>query len=293
MAQALPSDDDYLYGGIGIGQARARIDNARIADTLLTNRGLATTSIRGDERDTTYKLFGGYQFNRYVGMELGYFRLGRFAFDAVTEPPGGLNAGFRVEGANFDLVGTLPITDNFSLLARAGVQRARTRLILNGTGAVVVSAPTAKDTQTDAKLGLGMQYAFSRSLMVRADVERFRISDALGNKPRIATYSVSLVFPLGRDAPTPRSSVSSYTAPREVVPMPVAPVQAMVQPPPPPPVPMPTPIRSVSYSAESLFGFDASKLRPEGMVALDQFARELEGSSYEEVSVQGHAPCPE
>ena len=33
-------DDSYFYGGIGVGQARARIDDKRIAETL-ADTGLA------------------------------------------------------------------------------------------------------------------------------------------------------------------------------------------------------------------------------------------------------------
>ncbi len=47
-------------------------------------------------------------------------------------------------------------------------------------------------------------------------------------------------------------------------------------------------LRRVSFSAESMFTFDKSALRPEGAAALDTFARELEGTQYEIITVEGH-----
>jgi OOP family OmpA-OmpF porin len=46
--------------------------------------------------------------------------------------------------------------------------------------------------------------------------------------------------------------------------------------------------RRVSFSAESLFTFDKSDLRPEGKAALDKFAKELEGTQFEMITVEGH-----
>jgi OOP family OmpA-OmpF porin len=44
----------------------------------------------------------------------------------------------------------------------------------------------------------------------------------------------------------------------------------------------------VSFSADSLFDFDASAVTPEGKVALDTFAKELQGAQFDTISVEGH-----
>lgn len=46
--------------------------------------------------------------------------------------------------------------------------------------------------------------------------------------------------------------------------------------------------RRVSFSADSLFSFDASVIRPEGKAALDTFARQLASTRFDVVTVQGH-----
>jgi OOP family OmpA-OmpF porin len=62
-------------------------------------------------------------------------------------------------------------------------------------------------------------------------------------------------------------------------------------PPPPPQKPAPVPKRapqSVTFSADTLFAFDKSVLKPEGRTTLDDFARQLGGAQYEVVFVTGH-----
>ena len=63
--------------------------------------------------------------------------------------------------------------------------------------------------------------------------------------------------------------------------------------PPPKSAPAPAPAkvapRSVKFSADALFAFDKSVLRPEGKALLDDFARQLGGAQYEVILVTGHA----
>ena len=46
--------------------------------------------------------------------------------------------------------------------------------------------------------------------------------------------------------------------------------------------------RRVSFSADSLFGFNESGVRPAGKAKLDKFARELQGTQYDTIKVEGH-----
>ena len=290
------AQDSYYYGGVGVGQARARVDDKRIAERL-AGTALTPNAIAHDERHSAYKVFGGYQFNRNWGMELGYFNLGSFGFKADTTPTGSLKGDFRVQGGNLGVVGTMPFTDKFSGLARIGVQYARTRANITSSGAVTVANPRPSDREANVKIGLGVQYEVSQSFFVRGEVERFRVSDAVGNHPQVAMYSVSMVFPIGRaEATRPRAMATpAYDTPVAQAPMPT---KSMAEPevvvaPLPPATPMAAfiapPTRRVSYAAESFFSFDQSELRPEGRQALDTFVGELKGTNFDAITVQGHA----
>ena len=91
-SSAVVADDSGWYGGANIGRSSATIDDPRITSGL-AGAGLTTTSIANRDRDTAYKIYGGYQFNPYIGLEGGYFDLGKFGFQANTLPLGTLCSG--------------------------------------------------------------------------------------------------------------------------------------------------------------------------------------------------------
>ncbi|MCC2638672.1 MAG: OmpA family protein [Moraxellaceae bacterium] len=207
------------YGGASVGQSRAEIDNERITRSLLAN-GFSAATIYDDDRDMGFKLFGGYEFNRYFALEGGYFDLGNMGFTATTTPAGTLNGNIRLNGLNVDAVGKLPITEKFSALARAGLNYAQAKDSFGGTGAVSLPNPGARVRDLNYKLGVGLQYDFSQSFGMRAEAERYRIDDAVGNKGDIDLISLGVVYRFGR------SKEDSNDAPVSTAPVAVAAVAA-------------------------------------------------------------------
>ena len=68
----------------------------------------------------------------------------------------------------------------------------------------------------------------------------------------------------------------------EVAPTPAAPMPA--------PLPMVAPVsQKTSFSADALFAFDKSVLKPEGKTMLNDLAMQLKGVNYDMVTVTGHA----
>ena len=168
---------------------------------------------------------------------------------------------------------------------------------------MTVLNPNPSARSFNPKFGGGLQYEFSPSFLMRAEAERYRINDAVGNRGDVNLYSLSLVFPFGRTpAPAPRMAAAPvYVAPAPVyvapAPAPAPAPPPIVAPPPPPvvvvapvaPVVLPPVRRRVSFSADSLFTFDKSIVRPEGKVALDKFAQELKGGTqFDVITVEGH-----
>ncbi|TAK89982.1 MAG: OmpA family protein [Burkholderiaceae bacterium] len=49
------------------------------------------------------------------------------------------------------------------------------------------------------------------------------------------------------------------------------------------------PPQKVSFSADALFAFDKSELKPEGKVMLDDLAQQVKGATYESIVATGHA----
>jgi len=285
------SPNTGMYMGISAGESKAHIDNARITQGLL-GAGLVTDSLTEDRKDTGYKAFVGFPINPFWAIETGYFDLGHFGFTANTTPAGSLTGSARIKGLNLDLVGTLPITDQWSLLGRVGAAYAQTKDTFSSTGAVSVLDPSPRKRETNYKFGFGTQYAFTPALTLRLEAERYRINDAVGNRGDVDLVSLGLVYRFGGSSKPmpPTQAVSNYTP--YVAPAPVVVAAAPVTPPPavvpPAPAPMPKPMVKVKLEADSLFGFDQDSLQADGKQALDKLLMELKSVNVDSILVTGH-----
>jgi OmpA-OmpF porin, OOP family len=253
---AFANDYSAWYMGANAGQSTADIDNELIVQNLL-DTGFTTTAFEEEENDTGYKVFAGYQFNRYFSLEAGYFDLGKFNFAATTLPAGTLNGSLKVRGVNLDLVGYIPLGESFSLFGRVGANYALTKDNFYGTGAVTVNNPNPSKRETNLKLGVGMQYMVNDSWAVRLEGERYHVNDAVSSRGDIDLVSLGVVYRFG-SAPEP-----TYTAPLP------PPAPEVVAPPPPPPTFVKT-----TVSANELFTFDSAEVRvPHSQ--LDEVAKAL------------------
>lgn len=291
-AQAQPDSGWTL--GIGVGRSAATIDDGRIR-TGLGNQGLSVGSLEDRDRDTTYKLSGGYRFNRYLGLEASWFDLGAFGFTATTTPAGTLAGDVTLRGFGLDVVGQLPLTERLSLLARVGAASVRTRGAFSRTGAVTLPYPATSthDRDTGAKYGVGLAWRLSDAWQVRTEAERYRVSDSVNNKGHVDVMSVGLVYHFGVPPAQPRSAAMPAPQAAYVAPLPPAQAVAPGAPAVPPPLvaaaPPPAPMRvTMRFSAEALFDFDQSTLRPQGQRDLDAFVAQLRGMQYDSVQVIGH-----
>ena len=277
------ADDSTWYVGGNIGKSKASIDDVGITNALL-GEGFTTTSRRDDKNDTGFKLYGGYRFNSFLALEGGYFNLGKFGYNAGTLPLGTLNGRIKVSGVNLDLVGSVPLGEQFALFARAGVIDAEATDTFTGTGAVTVTNPNPSKRAVNYKFGAGLGYDFTPALGMRVEVERYRIDDAVRNKGDIDMLSVGLLYRFGTAQP-------AYVPPPVVAAPPPpapAPVVAAAPPPPPPAPPPPPQPKRVSFSADAVFAFNKSDIRPEGTRDLEKFAAELRGTTFEQIHVYGY-----
>ena len=113
-----------------------------------------------DDKDGGGRVFLGYQFNRYVALEGAYVNLGSVK---LTGP--GVDTETKAEG--LDLIGafTIPLTDRFSLQAKAGIYRLRaaTEDPLTGTNTGETSSGFAYGAGLGYDLGkLGIRGEFLR-----------------------------------------------------------------------------------------------------------------------------------
>jgi len=267
----------YLGGSIGAG--RATIDQDRITRSLTAN-GSTMSAFTKDERDApVFKVLVGRQLTRYLAIEGGYVDLGSYNFAATTSD-GSLRGQAAFRGVNLDLVGQWPLTERLSLLGRVGVDYIKTTTHFTGTRLNAVSAPNASERKAGLKAGLGLEYKLSEALAMRAEVERHRVNDAVGNKGDVDMVSVGLVYKFGRPVAAPVVAMAPLPAP-------VMETAAPAPAPLPPPAPVPS-SEKVAFSSSALFDFDKAVVKPEGKAALDALLKKQEGVNTEVMVTVGH-----
>ncbi len=290
---AISQNINQFYGGVGGGLGKAKIDDVKINEQL-TNTGFTNTSVSDVNKDAAYKIFGGYQFNTYFGIEGGFFRLGQFGFKSVTTPTGSLSGQTVMDGANLDYVGTLPLNNQLSLLGRIGVDSVLARDSFTTTGAVFATNANPQIREANFKAGLGFSYKFNTSMSLRGEIERYRVNDAIGNRGDIDVATLSLVFPFGGTPPQQPKVVerivyepSPVVVVTEPAPLPVE--RIVIQEIQVPVLVLPVAQHlHVSFNSDVLFGFDRSTISPEGKAELDKFGNELNGLEYDQVAIDGH-----
>jgi len=172
VAPAWAQDAGFYVGG-SFGQA--------------TYRGKCpapTANAPCNDDDNAWRLFAGYQFNRYVSLELGFADLGRTSVGGIPGPSGisfFSSRTIETEITAWDLavIAALPFGERLSLLGRVGLYWAdlerreitttRSRSPIFGIGPPTETVRTESMNESGATLGLGVRFDFARYLSVRLE----------------------------------------------------------------------------------------------------------------------------
>lgn len=135
------------------------------------------------ENDTSYKLFGGYQFTKNIGVEAGFGDLGTVSItgggDTVTSNPKMFFAA---------VTGTVPVTNVISATGKIGFARTNTTLTSAGVA-------DEKMRHTSPLLGLGMSFAVTPKISIVAEYEHFfNIVSEGGGKLKANALSAGVRF---------------------------------------------------------------------------------------------------
>lgn len=120
------------------------------------------------DSDNGYRLKLGYKYSRYFAVEGELVDTGRPASNPFSGP-GSLAPSFRGTGFGLDTVATLPLW-GVSFYGKLGAYRGEGRS--NGFGAYTPPLLGDPFRGTRLRAGLGVKYDFSRTLGVRAELER-------------------------------------------------------------------------------------------------------------------------
>ncbi len=172
---SIPTERGWFMGA-GIGHVSTALQSC------YANGGSPTVTVNScgvSGTNTGGKVFGGYQFNRYLAVEGGIADLG-----TLTENWSGSYIGCcgtsttsdsdtsRMVGAFVHAIGTLPITKEFGVLGWVGPQGPREAL----------------------GVGVGVKYDFNEKVGVRVEYGQYYGTGPLTVNWRISLTSVSVVY---------------------------------------------------------------------------------------------------
>ena len=120
-----------------------------------------------DDNMKSRKVYGAYQFNRLVAVEMGA-DIGRVSSrDNGLIMPGSLSPGLKPKGWQFSSVGTLPLGRKLGVTGKVGAYRGEVDL-----GA---SQSSTDDGKTKTLYGVGLKYDFSQNFRVQGGWDRYRL----------------------------------------------------------------------------------------------------------------------
>jgi OOP family OmpA-OmpF porin len=129
-----------------------------------------------DDSDTGFKLFGGYSFNQYFAVEATYFDFGEASgsFDDFGDTT---KFDVGVSGLAASAVGTLPVSDIFSVFARLGYASYDVDAHVNIVG---VGGGSASQSENDVVYGGGALLNFGQ-FAVRGEYEAINVDQGDAN----------------------------------------------------------------------------------------------------------------
>ena len=168
---SVPTHAQY-YGGLPLNAVRGTLPTD--ANNLLFESRFFSAAEALENGDTDLKF--GYRFSSSLVPHLAL--VGQYA-DATRWGGqkllfGPTQAAQRTNSYGLDLVGSLPLFDRLSVTGNAGVARVRADSIFGGAALIGLIGSSADRYTSAARVGLGVQYDFNRSLGFRFGVARYR-----------------------------------------------------------------------------------------------------------------------
>ncbi|BBB61572.1 hypothetical protein UNDKW_3299 [Undibacterium sp. KW1] len=151
LASSFATAQTYL--GASVGQS----DNSNYCN-------YATTC---DSKATSYKLFGGYNFNKNFAVESSYFSGGKTSINS------GVPLGHSEQKkTGFSLAGVYNYEFNeaFAGFAKLGIARVKAETTYDTSG---LPSYSASNTGNQALLGVGVSYKITPNVAVRAEFEKY------------------------------------------------------------------------------------------------------------------------
>ena len=146
------ADGHWLFG--------AAIGTANIDESI--------DGFRFNADSTTYRLYGGYQFNEYFALEAGYLDLGSFD-EQLLQDGNIVPVSADADGFTFAARASIPVGEKFSLHGTVG------SFFWDGANQIA----GVNDNVSDANIffGAGVGFSLTRNVSLRGDAARYELDD--------------------------------------------------------------------------------------------------------------------
>lgn len=178
------------YAGVGGGLTRGDFSSSTLEGQLVA-KGYNTppnaiTSVSVDNTDSGWKIFGGYQFNRFLAAEVSRVNLGdtkSTVTGSLTTPPSDIPTllndaadahGYLARGWTVAGVGIWPVKPTVSLFAKLGVFRWKADI--NITEISTGQSVSRDENGSNAMGGIGIKHMPNPKWELRAEIERYKVS---------------------------------------------------------------------------------------------------------------------
>ena len=160
------------YAGASVGTTRNKLDCAGFAC---------------DKNDTGFKVFGGFDFHPYFGVEAAYVDLGKLT---ATIPTTAGTATGEVKTFGPAVFAVAKAEDaSWRVFGKLGVGFMKTEV----KGNLGTFSTSQDDTSTNPAWGVGIGYKVSRQFIVQVEYERFR-SEFSGDKSWVEFTSLGVAY---------------------------------------------------------------------------------------------------
>lgn len=171
----------YFGAGLGVGYASFKGDDFNGVASGLNNAGLGggglTQSTSSENTELAWKVFGGYRFNQYIGLEGSYTDFGKYNYDYQFQqagaPAGTANMAYKAYSWNVALVPRLPMEQGLFLQGKLGAAFTTAENTFNLTAGTLTQQGSDKSNRTNLLAGVGLGYDFQNGLSVIAEYEYF------------------------------------------------------------------------------------------------------------------------
>lgn len=178
---------------IGLSGGESDIVNPEELDEFCNRAGIVCGQ---EETDTTYSIFGGYQFSNFVAVEGGYFNLGEPSLS--TEAPIIATATAKMSGGSFAVLPQIPISSIGALFGKIGL--AIGNIEISAEAPALARRESASATGGTLIVGAGGAINLGPNVSIRVEWTRYAFDQTLNlanvdiDTPDINTYVGSIII---------------------------------------------------------------------------------------------------